>query len=443
MSQPFEVTKGVNPTGSSRKEGSSGGPPVTGSTYSADSKGRPTGHAPSRAYASSYSRGTGGTTPVTNTGKQSTQTTGSTQHTGATSKFYGNSSRESLYAPSLGPTLTRSTDSGDTSRRSVGYPQIKGEDPTPLSAPGSGVPLASRTGKPPTHAAERGRQTQISNAADVTLTRERSSTRSEESSGAETSDDEDPDQTPVNYDQSDDSPALAGRRSGGIAVSDGNVQLTQAVRRDQLTKATNPAVAPPSRDSSPSPPLSEDISAAGSLDSTSGDSIQSSYNVSPKEPRTFLNPGRGNTGEATEPFRQLTETQEYDHSLNISGPPDVYSSMTTPHAPLTNLPVAVSVNSKDTGEVSPSLDPPIELLSLTDLGSGGSAATEAAQYLVQAVGRDVVSFRRNTQVSYMVVERARDIVKVINEYIAKVESSATGDWDSFEKFTVAIEPLEE
>ncbi len=442
MSQPFEVIKGVNPTGSSRKEGSSAGPPVTGSIYSADSKGRPTGHAPSRAYTSSYSRGTSGTTPVTNTGKQSTQTTGSTQHTGATSKFYGNQSRESLYAPSLGPTLTRSTDSGDTSRRSVGYPQTRGEDPTPLPAPGSSVPPVSRTGNPPTHAAERGRQTQTSNAADTTLRRESSSTRSEDSSGAETSDDEDPDQTPVNYGQSDDSPALSGRRSGGIVVSDGNVQLTQAVRRDQLTKATNPAVAPPSRESSPSPPLSEDISAAGSLNSE--DSIQSSSNnVSPKEPRTFLNPGRGNTREATEPFRQLTETQEYDHSLNVSGPPDVYSSMTTPHAPLTNLPVAASVNSKDTGEDSPSLDPPIELLSLTDLGSGGSAATEAAQYLVQAVGRDVVSFRRNTQVSYMVVERARDIVKAINEYIAKVESSATGDWDSFEKFTVAIVPLEE
>ncbi|KAI0300029.1 hypothetical protein B0F90DRAFT_1630389, partial [Multifurca ochricompacta] len=60
-----------------------------------------------------------------------------------------------------------------------------------------------------------------------------------------------------------------------------------------------------------------------------------------------------------------------------------------------------------------------------------------------AVGRDVVSFRRNTQVSYMVVERARDIVDAINEYIQKVENSDTGDWDSFEKFTQAVEPLEE
>ena len=87
--------------------------------------------------------------------------------------------------------------------------------------------------------------------------------------------------------------------------------------------------------------------------------------------------------------------------------------------------------------------PPKELLSLTDLGNDDHAATEVAKYLVQAVGHDVVSFRRNTQVSYMVVDRARDIVKAINEYIVKVESSTTGDWDSFEKFTTAIEPLEE
>ena len=86
---------------------------------------------------------------------------------------------------------------------------------------------------------------------------------------------------------------------------------------------------------------------------------------------------------------------------------------------------------------------PKELLSFTDLGNDGPAATEVAKYLVQAVGRDVVSFQRNTQVSYMVVERARDIVKAINEYVDKVENSTTGDWDSFEKFTTAIEPLEE
>lgn len=58
------------------------------------------------------------------------------------------------------------------------------------------------------------------------------------------------------------------------------------------------------------------------------------------------------------------------------------------------------------------------------------------------MGRDVVSFQRNTQVSYMVVERARDIVKEINGLIAKVENSIAVDWNSFEKFTTAIDPLE-
>ena len=34
-----------------------------------------------------------------------------------------------------------------------------------------------------------------------------------------------------------------------------------------------------------------------------------------------------------------------------------------------------------------------------------------------------VSFHRNTQVSYMAVGRARDILKEINEYLDKVEHS--------------------
>ena len=83
--------------------------------------------------------------------------------------------------------------------------------------------------------------------------------------------------------------------------------------------------------------------------------------------------------------------------------------------------------------------------SLTDLGNGGFPATEAAKYLVQALGRDVVSFQRNTHVSYMAAERARDILNQINEYIDKVEKSTSvdADWDTFEKFTTANDQLEE
>jgi hypothetical protein len=95
---------------------------------------------------------------------------------------------------------------------------------------------------------------------------------------------------------------------------------------------------------------------------------------------------------------------------------------------------------KTAGDVQPTL-----LSSLADLGSGDPAATEWVRYLTQAVGRDVLSFRRNTQVSYMVVERARDVVKAINGLIAKVneDDSEDGDWDNFFKYSKAIKPLEE
>jgi hypothetical protein len=81
------------------------------------------------------------------------------------------------------------------------------------------------------------------------------------------------------------------------------------------------------------------------------------------------------------------------------------------------------------------------LPSLTDCGTGDPVATEWAKFLVQAVGHDVTSFRRNTRVSYMVLERARDAVKAIHGCIDKVEQS--GDRPSFSKYTVAIDPLEE
>jgi hypothetical protein len=115
---------------------------------------------------------------------------------------------------------------------------------------------------------------------------------------------------------------------------------------------------------------------------------------------------------------------------------------------------SVSTNSNETSPTTPGDDAgdksaghvQLTLLpSLTDLGNGDPAATEWVRYLIQAVGRDVLSFRRNTQVSYMVLQRARDIVNTINEYIAKVDNdeSEDGDWDSFFKYSKAIKPFEE
>ncbi|SRR6266478_7073190 len=68
-------------------------------------------------------------------------------------------------------------------------------------------------------------------------------------------------------------------------------------------------------------------------------------------------------------------------------------------------------------------------------------ATEVIKYLTDAVGRDVMSFRRNAQVSYLLVDRARDIFEAINAYIQRTESGE--DWLSFDKFTNAVDPIEE
>lgn len=83
---------------------------------------------------------------------------------------------------------------------------------------------------------------------------------------------------------------------------------------------------------------------------------------------------------------------------------------------------------------------PLPPLRLTDVGNDDHGATEVVKYLLEAVGREIVSFQRNTHVSYMMAERARDIIKSITGCITKVET--TGEWESYEKFSEAIEPLE-
>ena len=300
-------------------------------------------------------------------------------------------------------------------------PKVTAEDLTNRASPAPDTRSATRTGgNPSTNPGERGRGNQIPAAADP-ASRESSPGESEGegTSGSEASDDEDRPQDSVYHGQADTSPNLPGRGSGGVAAT---------------------AVAPSSGSSSPI--RSEDIS--GSEYFNSGESSQGSPGNTPEKHR-IPKSGRGGPGpeHPSGPTGHIAETQEHGQVIDASGNFDPYSSTVTPHASSVNLPKTKIENSEDTGEHSAAHLPPVELRSLTDLGSECPAATEAVKYLFQAVGRDVVSFRRNTQVSYMVVERAREIVGAINEYIAKVENSVDGDWDSFERFTVAIEPLEE
>ena len=67
--------------------------------------------------------------------------------------------------------------------------------------------------------------------------------------------------------------------------------------------------------------------------------------------------------------------------------------------------------------------------------------TELIQNLILVIGHDVCSVRRNMQTLYHLVSRARDIANAVNTLVKKVESSNL--WDNFDKYTKAIDPLEE
>ena len=79
--------------------------------------------------------------------------------------------------------------------------------------------------------------------------------------------------------------------------------------------------------------------------------------------------------------------------------------------------------------------------SLTHLENPVFPATESIRQLIETIARDVVRFRRNTQISYHFVDRARSVCDIINALIQRVDEE--DDWDSYDKFTEAIDLLEE
>ena len=107
--------------------------------------------------------------------------------------------------------------------------------------------------------------------------------------------------------------------------------------------------------------------------------------------------------------------------------------------------VTVKGSTSDADSSSTTAGPPSLLTTLTKLTTEGYPATEVIKFLIEVVGRDVVSFRRNAQLSYLLVDRARDICDAINVHIKKTESGSgtDSDWASFEKFSAAIDPVEE
>ena len=79
--------------------------------------------------------------------------------------------------------------------------------------------------------------------------------------------------------------------------------------------------------------------------------------------------------------------------------------------------------------------------SLTHIPEPHFPATESIKQLIETIGRDVVRFRRNTQISYNFVDKARASCQAINELIREVDEN--DDWDSYDKFTEAVDLLEE
>ena len=81
---------------------------------------------------------------------------------------------------------------------------------------------------------------------------------------------------------------------------------------------------------------------------------------------------------------------------------------------------------------------------LTKPTESAYAATAVSTALIQIVARDVLAFRRNTQVSYRVVEQASIIRNQIDTLIKEVdESTDESGWTAYEKYTKAVDPLEE
>ncbi len=79
--------------------------------------------------------------------------------------------------------------------------------------------------------------------------------------------------------------------------------------------------------------------------------------------------------------------------------------------------------------------------SLTHIPEPHFPASESIKQLIETIGRDVVRFRRNTQISYNFVDKARISCQKINQLIQVVDDNE--DWDSYDKFTEAIDLLEE
>lgn len=69
--------------------------------------------------------------------------------------------------------------------------------------------------------------------------------------------------------------------------------------------------------------------------------------------------------------------------------------------------------------------------------------TDSIKNLIQTIGIDACSVKRNTLTNYSLVSRARDICNAVNALIRKVNEGPPSVWEDYDKYVAAIDPLEE
>ncbi|KAG8725237.1 hypothetical protein FRC09_004888 [Ceratobasidium sp. 395] len=79
----------------------------------------------------------------------------------------------------------------------------------------------------------------------------------------------------------------------------------------------------------------------------------------------------------------------------------------------------------------------------TERPSNSAPVTYVLDQLVQLIGAEVCTFKRNPHVSYQFADTARSLVNKINDLISLVETSPESNESAFELWCNAIEPLED
>jgi hypothetical protein len=72
----------------------------------------------------------------------------------------------------------------------------------------------------------------------------------------------------------------------------------------------------------------------------------------------------------------------------------------------------------------------------------GYKATELIKDLLEIIGREVCTAKRNAQTSALLVRRAFDIYNKINALIEKAGLDDPDDWTTYGLYTTAIGPLQ-